>query len=85
MACIVEGYATQFWQKQAGVSSEGRIALSGLPGRVWNNTSNIVGLQIGMIVVSRLFPILGRVGLGVLSFILSLLALAGFISVVRNG
>jgi len=81
---IVEGYATQFWQKSAGVSDSGTITLSKLPERVWNNTADIVGQQVGLIVALRLLQTLGRVGLGILSFILSLLALAGFVSVVRE-
>ncbi len=81
---IVEGYATQFWQKQAGLSDSGTISLAELPERVWNNTANIVGQQVGLIVASRLLPSLGQAGLGVVSFILSLLALAGFVSVVRE-
>lgn len=81
---ITQSYATQFWQRQAGVAEAGTIALSELPARVASNLGNIAGQQVGMLLLGRLLPVLGEIGLGFLSVILSLLAVVGWAVCLRQ-
>ena len=87
---IVEGYAAQFWQRTAGQGTSGEITAGEVPDRVWKNASEILRYDLGAFVFYPLFRPLEpgeRMRIGSESFIfavaLSLLLLAGYVSVVR--
>ena len=77
---ITQNYVTQFWQRSAGEDENTTIQLSNLPARVGNNLGNIIGQQFGLLYVSRLMLILGEIGLGLVSVLLSALALVGLVN-----
>ena len=81
---ILESYATQFWQRSAGDIDSGTISLGELPARIWKNTAEIMGQDFGVLVASRLLPILGPTVMALLSFLLSALAILGFVATVRE-
>ncbi len=88
---IVRPYTEQFWDRVAGHETAGRISLSELPGRVWNNLASIASSDLGGIVTPSFFPSLNQ-GLAergeIIQLLLSLLILglviAGYVSVVRE-
>ena len=88
---IVRPYTEQFWDRVAGHEAAGRISLSELPGRIWNNLASIASSDVGGIVTPSFFPSLNQ-GLAergdVIQLLLSLLIvgliIAGYISVVRE-
>lgn len=94
---IVQPYSQQFWQRQAGASPFDTVGVKDLPARVWNNSVLIVGRDVGRIVFPLLYemfsdPMRGTTkqgegfsgGTWFPSFILSLLVVIGFVSVVRQ-
>jgi hypothetical protein len=88
---IVQSYATQFWQKTAGVVSSGTISADDLPERVWKNASEIVKYDMGAFGFYMLFRSLepGEVRhveeeLRTFSLVLSLLVLVGFVAAARE-
>ena len=84
---IVQGYTTQFWQKEAAEASSGIISVKELPGRIGMNMVRVLRSEVGAVFVGPLTQFLkqlnARGGEG-FSFILSMLAIAGFISVARE-
>lgn len=88
---IVRPYSEQFWDRLAGHETAGRISMSELPGRFWNNLSSIAASDTGGIVFPFFFPALNQ-GLAergdITQLLLSLLAfglvIAGFVSVARD-
>ncbi|HZS06822.1 MAG TPA: hypothetical protein VFD58_18445 [Blastocatellia bacterium] len=81
---IVSNYADQFWQRMAGDSRAGQIRLSELPQRVWKNTAQIASDNVGMLMAWPLAMVIGPGGLAVLSVLLSLVILLGYVSAVRE-
>ena len=84
---IVQGYTTQFWQKEAAEASSGIISVKELPGRIGMNIVRVLRSEVGAVFVGPLTQFLkqlnARGGEG-FSFILSMLAITGFISVARE-
>jgi hypothetical protein len=88
---IVQAYTSQFWHRVAGLGGQQTISLSDLPARISDNAVQIVGLDVGGMIVTSLFPGLSQ-GMGerlggaglLISLPLSALALAGFVSAVRE-
>lgn len=88
---IVESYATQFWQKQAGFGPFGTITLSDIPERMLNNAFHILEYDSGALlaypVYRALEPTEGKkreVKTALLSLTLFLLAATGFVAAVRE-
>lgn len=88
---IIEPYTEQFWQRVAGDPSAGKITAGELPGRVWKNLNEISRIDMGAaplylayraIIPGQLVQ-LNRLAV-FFSLVLTLLALAGFITVVRE-
>src|SRR5581483_2896691 len=68
----------------AGDSRAGQIRLSELPQRVWKNTAQIASDNVGMLMAWPLAMVIGPGGLAVLSVLLSLVILLGYVSAVRE-
>ncbi|MGH9938990.1 MAG: hypothetical protein ACREAM_22350, partial [Blastocatellia bacterium] len=90
-ANIVQPYATQFWQREAGKPLSGTITLGDLPERVWNNLSEIGRFDFGAFVFYSLYRPLEPGELApvpnearMISLFFALLALAGFIATARE-
>ena len=90
-ANIVQPYATQFWQREAGKPLSGTITLGELPERVWNNLSEIGRFDFGAFVFYSLYRPLEPGELApvpnearMISLFFALLALAGFIATARE-
>jgi len=88
---IVDGYATAFWQARASYSGLGTISLSDLPERVLNNTFHMLEYDAGALLVYPVYravePVEGKpreVQTALLSFILCLLIITGFVAAVRE-
>jgi hypothetical protein len=96
---IVLPYAQQFWQRRAGFTTSGTVTAADLPERVLNNLTDIAGRDVLRVIAAPLFEALrdpyaeaqsekvraGGSGAPVwLSFVLSLLLVAGFIAAVRE-
>jgi len=81
---IIQPYTTSFWQRSAGVANSGAITISELPVRIWGHIADIGGQQMGTIAQPWLLPLLGGIGMGLFSILLSVLAVIGFVSVVRE-
>ncbi len=83
---IVQDYATQFWQRKAGLARAGEISASELPERVWNNASQMMTRDAGEMIVAKVFYIFQETDSGAagLSFVFGLLCIAGYISAVRE-
>jgi hypothetical protein len=90
-ANIVQPYTKQIWQRTAGAPLSGTIAADELPERVWNNLSEIGRYDFGALAFYSLFrplepgeairiPTEARM----ISLFLTALAIAGFVSVVRQ-
>jgi hypothetical protein len=84
---IVQDYATQFWQRRAGVFTSGKVQSYELTDRLWANAVKIVGNNVAMIFTPTLFRSPKLSGEETLekgdstkffSYILSLLILIGF-------
>jgi hypothetical protein len=97
---IVLPYTQQFWQRLAGDERLGNITAAELPARVAGNIAEIAGRDVLRIVAAPVFEALrdpfvevqqehvrrGESGQPLLaSFVLSLLLLAGFVAVARQG
>jgi len=84
---IVQNYVIQFWQRDAAEASLGTASMKDLPARVLRNTIRILRSEVGTIFVAPLTQSIKyrnvRVGEG-FAFILSVLAIAGFLSVARR-
>jgi len=88
---IVQSYAAQFWQKKAGQPMLGTITIDDLPERVWTNGSEIIRYDLGSIAFYPLFrPPEPGLAMRIdkeargLSLVLSLLALIGWVSLIRE-
>jgi hypothetical protein len=88
---IVQSYATQLWQKTAGVAGSGTISAGELPARIWDNAMQITQSDIGALAVYLLFrplepgEMMKRVpGSAGFSLFLTALMVAGFIFAVRQ-
>lgn len=94
-----KSYTEWFWSKRAGVESAGTVTASELPKRVLTNVLEISGRDVGRLVATPVFEALrdpleeakrndvqetGRGSTIWFSFLLSIVALIGFISVVRS-
>jgi len=88
---IIRGYSAQFWDRIAGYPELGEVGFTDLPMRVWNNILEIIGVNVGAIVVNPLFPGLsqgtgerwGGVG-AVASLLLTAIVVIGFIMTARE-
>ncbi|MBI1766397.1 MAG: hypothetical protein HYR56_33745 [Acidobacteria bacterium] len=97
---VTLSYTTQFWQKRASVPELGTIGIGGLPARIAWNAQDIIGRDIGRILVTPIFESLidpykeaqkSEVKYGAshgsnwfFSFLLSAIVLLGFISAARE-
>ena len=91
---IVYSYIESFWHRRAGDAASGKVTVDDLPERVWSNTLQILGNDVGTIMAGPLFreatnsgyETLERRGRerSILSLILSALALIGFVAVARE-
>ncbi len=81
---IVIGYAEQFWHKVAGGEHLGKESVRDLPLRIWANATNIMGRHVGVLTLSPLYSLTGSSEGGVLSFLLSLLAIIGYVAACRE-
>jgi hypothetical protein len=88
---IVQSYAVQFWQRTAGQPIYGTITLDEVPERIWKNISEIGKNDIGAVVFYSVFrplepnePVRVSEASRFLSWILTLLALVGFVAVVLD-
>jgi hypothetical protein len=81
---ILDGYATQFWQRQAGYASSGTITLKDVPLRVWNNAVTVTTSTTGNVIAPTLMLGGGQAVGALLSVLLSLLALVGYVATVRQ-
>jgi hypothetical protein len=83
---ITLNYGTAFWQRKAGSRRTGEITLSELPARVWNNLSTMMTRDAGEMTVAKVFYIFQEsdAGAGVVSFIIGLFCIVGYISAVRQ-
>ncbi|MGH9842517.1 MAG: hypothetical protein ACREEM_27565, partial [Blastocatellia bacterium] len=83
---VVRGYAEQFWDRLAGHVGAGKVSFADLPARIGTNIVEIVTEDVGGMLITPMFKGLNQ-GLGerpdtgrsFLSFLLSLLVIAGFI------
>lgn len=84
---IVQPYTAQFWQREAGNALSGTVSAGDLPARVWNNITQIAGRDVGHLLVTQVFE-QGTASAGgerlFFSWLLSALAIAGLVSVVRE-
>ncbi|MDX2029136.1 MAG: hypothetical protein SF339_00580 [Blastocatellia bacterium] len=90
-ANIVQPYTTQLWQRTAGQPLSGTITAGDLPGRIWNNLSEIGRYDFGALVFYSLYrplepglPIRVPSEARMISVALMLLALAGYILTVKR-
>jgi hypothetical protein len=81
---IVTSYSEHFWDKLAGDEARGTITLAQLPARVWENTMDMLGRGMGMVVVSPLFTSTFYSYVGWFSFVVSLFVILGFVQACRN-
>jgi hypothetical protein len=83
---IVQDYSTVFWQRKAGLIRSGEISLSELPERMWNNARQMMTRDAGEMTVAKVYYIFrdSDAGAEVVSFILGLLCIAGYVSQVRK-
>jgi hypothetical protein len=88
---VVRGYAEQFWDRLAGHAPAGKVSPADLPARIGNNIVGIMTEDLGGMLVTPMFRSLNQ-GLGerpnagrsFLSFLLSLLVIAGFVFTLRE-
>ncbi len=84
---IVDDYMTHFWRIQAGEAYSGTASVKDILARILMNTVRIVRSDVGAGFVAPLIAFIKfrsvRAGEG-FSFILSILAIAGFVSVARE-
>jgi len=88
---VMVPYTEQFWDRTAGISSSGKIALSELPNRIVENLSTIVFSDMGAVIAPLFFPALNQ-GLAerqttyhlLISLIIALLVLLGYVQCVRH-
>ncbi len=82
---ISQNYSTQFWQRKASVISSGWITAADLPHRVWRNLVKITGHSIEVVILGAFHQDdADEDALGIGSFILSALVIAGVILAVRE-
>lgn len=81
---IVIGYAEQFWHKVAGGEYLGKQSVSDLPNRAWTSIVKIVGRDVGRLTLSPLYSLTGPDEGGLLSFLLSLFAIVGYVAACRE-
>lgn len=96
---MTKSYSEWFWSKRAGVESAGTVTIAQLPQRVLTNVLEISGRDVGRLITTPIFEALrdpleeakqnevretGRGSTIWFSFLLSIVALIGFISVVRE-
>lgn len=93
---IVQPYTQQFWQKRAGELGSGKITLKELPERVWNNLVQAGTEDVALLTFSPIVDAVSgatRSGFGpvpdswvlrALSLMVTALAIAGFISALRE-
>lgn len=81
---IVIPYLEQLWHKLAGDEHSGKESISDLPLRVWGTTTKIMGRQVGVLTLSPLYSLTGSSEGGILSFLLSLFAIIGYVAVCRE-
>ena len=79
---ILTPYTEQFWDKIAGVSSEGKISLAELPVRIGLNIISAITLDIGGIVVPSFYPALNQGLAERFKLFQSLVSIAVFILIV---
>ncbi len=88
---VIRGYTEQFRDRLAGHLPAGRISFADLPARIGNNIVEIATEDVGGMLITPMFKSLNQ-GLGerpntgrsVLSFLLSLLVIAGFLFTLRE-
>jgi hypothetical protein len=81
---ITQNYTMQFWQRAAGENALGFITVGEIPSRIAKNVAQIAGQQMGLLIAARVMPIAGATGFGILSVILFLLALLGWLACLRE-
>lgn len=91
---IVQPYSEQFWQRRAGSGAAATITIKDIPERVWFNTVESSGRDIGRILVAPLFEALAQAIAEIegpnpyqtitLSFVLALFVIGGLIKTVRQ-
>ena len=84
---IVEDYMTHFWRRQAGEAYSGTASVKDISARILMNTVRILRSEVGAVLVaplSQLIKYKSPRGGEIFVFILSLLAIAGFVLVARE-
>ena len=91
---IVQPYTDQFWQRRAGMGSSGTVTVNDLPERVWANSVEILGRDVGRLLVAPVFESLAQAIQEIegpnpyqtltLSFVLAIFVIAGFVKTVRQ-
>lgn len=91
---IVQSYTEQFWQRRAGMGSSGTVTTRDIPERVWENTVEILGRDVGRLLVAPIFEALAEAIQQIegpnpyqtlpLSFVLAIFVIAGFIKTLRQ-
>lgn len=96
---MTKSYTEWFWSKRAGVESAGTATVADLPQRVVTNILEVSGRDVGRLIATPIFEALrdpleeakqssvretGRGSTVWFSFLLSLVALIGFLAVVRQ-
>ncbi len=84
---IVEDYTTHFWRRQAGEAYSGTASASDISARILKNSVRILRSEVGAAFAAPLIGFLkGRSVRGgeIFVFTLSILAIAGFVSVARE-
>lgn len=81
---IVIGYAEQFWHKVAGGEYLGKDTVTDLPKRAWESAVKIIGRDVGRMTFSPLYSLTGSSEEGMISFLLSLLAIVGYVAACRE-
>ena len=91
---IVQPYSEQFWLRRAGSGAAAVITIKDIPERVWFNTVESSGRDIGRILVAPLFEALAQAIAEIegpnpyqtitLSFVLAILVIGGLIKTVRQ-
>ncbi len=84
---IVEHYMTHFWRKQAGEAYSGTASVKDISARILRNTVRILRSEVGAVLAAPLTQLIkykSPRGGEIFVFILSMLAIVGFLSVARE-